>query len=89
VGAAVTASATLPFAAPVTGITGSLIDSSTSVLAAQRHDVIRFVMVSPAPEAIPTGELAAIAAEVMADSDGYGYVDRHRAGVDDRRDLHG
>jgi 2-aminoadipate transaminase len=64
---------TLPFARRVSGITGSVIDSSTSLLAAQRHDIVRFAMGSPAPEAIPTVELAAIAAEVMADESSCDY----------------
>ena len=57
---------TLPFATRTAGITGSVIDSSTSLLAAQDHDIVRFAMGSPAPEAIPTDALAEIAAEVMA-----------------------
>ncbi len=64
---------TLPFARRVAGITGSVIDSSTSLLAAQRHDIVRFAMGSPAPKAIPTAELAAIAAEVMADESSCDY----------------
>jgi len=37
------------------GLVGSVIDSSTSVLQQQSHDVIRFAVGSPAHEAIPTG----------------------------------
>ena len=45
---------------------GSVIDSSTSLLAAQTHDIVRFAMGSPAAEAVPTQVLGALAAEVFA-----------------------
>jgi 2-aminoadipate transaminase len=63
------------FAARVAGIPGSVIDSSTSLLQAQEHDVVRFAMGSPAPEAIPSDALAAIATEALsaAHGDAYGY----------------
>jgi len=66
---------TLPFATRARGITGSVIDASTSLLAAQDHDIVRFAMGSPAPEAIPTDALAEIAAEVLGRStaDSYDY----------------
>jgi 2-aminoadipate transaminase len=66
VGATVSPIRALPFATRADGITGSVIDSSTSLLAAQDHDIVRFAMGSPAPEAIPTQALAQIAAEVLA-----------------------
>ena len=56
----------LPLAARAAGITGSVIDSSTSLLQAQSHDIVRFAMGSPAPEAIPSAELSEIASEIMA-----------------------
>lgn len=62
-----------PFAARASGITGSVIDSSTSLLAAQEHEIVRFAMGSPAPEAIPTQALAEIADEVLAHPDAYDY----------------
>lgn len=54
-----------PYATRVSGIPGSVIDSSTSLLARQRHDVVRFAMGSPAPEAVPSAEFGEIAAEVL------------------------
>ena len=44
---------TLPFAERASRLTGSVIDSSTSLLAAQTHDIVRFAMGSPADEAVP------------------------------------
>ena len=58
-----TSTTTLPLAARADSLVGSVIDSSTSLLAAQKHDIIRFAMGSPAPEAIPTEELARIGAK--------------------------
>ena len=45
-----------------------MIDSSTSLLAAQSHDIVRFAMGSPAAEAIPTKVLAAIGAEEVGEA---------------------
>lgn len=50
----------LPFAARTEGLVGSVIDSSTALLAAQTHDIVRFAMGSPAAEAIPTAALAEV-----------------------------
>lgn len=55
----------LPLAARSADLVGSVIDSSTSLLAAQSHDIVRFAMGSPAAEAIPTQALAEVAREVM------------------------
>jgi 2-aminoadipate transaminase len=52
------------------GITGSVIDASTSLLGAQTHDVVRLAMGSPAREAIPS---AALLAELAADHDAFDY----------------
>lgn len=52
-------------AARAGGLVGSVIDSSTSLLARQRHDIVRFAMGSPAAEAIPTQVMARIAAEEL------------------------
>lgn len=49
---------------------GSVIDSSTSLLAAQTHDIVRFAMGSPAAEAVPTDVLGPLAAEVFASGAG-------------------
>lgn len=43
----------LPLAARADQLVGSVIDSSTSLLAKQSHDIVRFAMGSPAAEAIP------------------------------------
>ena len=52
---------TLPFADRASRLTGSIIDSSTSLLAAQTHDIVRFAMGSPADEAVPLEEFRDIA----------------------------
>lgn len=54
------------YAARARGITGSVIDSSTSLLADQRHDVVRLAMGSPAPEQIPSATFAELLAELAA-----------------------
>jgi 2-aminoadipate transaminase len=59
----------LPLAARTAGLVGSVIDSSTSLLEKQTHDIVRFAMGSPAAEAVPAELLAAISAtELGADS---------------------
>ena len=60
-----TTPAPLPFAARADQLVGSAIDSSTSLLAAQSHDIVRFAMGSPAAEAIPTDILAEVGAKVI------------------------
>jgi 2-aminoadipate transaminase len=56
-------------AARAHGLVGSVIDSSTSLLQRQTHDIVRFAMGSPAAEAVPTRLLAQIsAAELGPDS---------------------
>lgn len=65
----------LPFAARAQLIPGSVIDSSTSLLQGQSHDIVRFAMGSPAAEAIPAAafdELAHVALRHGA-SDAYDY----------------
>lgn len=46
-------------------ITGSVIDSSTSLLQGKTHDIVRFAMGSPAPETIPTAAFAEILPRVL------------------------
>ncbi|WP_432476631.1 PLP-dependent aminotransferase family protein [Nocardioides sp. GXQ0305] len=58
----------LPLASRADQLVGSMIDSSTSLLAAQSHDIVRFAMGSPAAEAIPTKVLAAIGAEEVGEA---------------------
>ena len=56
----------LPFAERCAVMLGSVIDASTTLLRQQTHDVVKFGMGSPAAEAIPTKELAALAGAVLA-----------------------
>lgn len=64
----------LPYAGRVAGLVGSVIDSSTSLLHKQTHDIVRFAMGSPAAEAVPSTILAAIAAEQLSRPDAYDYA---------------
>jgi 2-aminoadipate transaminase len=57
--------ATLPLADRAANLVGSVIDSSTSLLAAQTHDIVRFAMGSPADEAVPLAEFRDIAEKVI------------------------
>ena len=57
--------AALPLADRAANLVGSVIDSSTSLLAAQTHDIVRFAMGSPADEAVPLGEFRDIAEKVI------------------------
>lgn len=57
-----------PLASRADGLVGSVIDSSTSLLAAQTHDIVRFAMGAPAAEVIPTEEFREIAGEVLTDA---------------------
>ncbi|NNG41141.1 PLP-dependent aminotransferase family protein [Flexivirga sp. ID2601S] len=65
---------TLPLATRTTDLVGSVIDSSTSLLAQQRHDIVRFAMGSPAPEAIPAGILHGIADDQLGRPDAFDYA---------------
>ncbi|HZX02725.1 PLP-dependent aminotransferase family protein [Kribbella sp.] len=64
----------LPYAARATGLVGSVIDSSTSLLHKQTHDIVRFAMGSPAAEAVPADILSAIAGEQLSRPDAYDYA---------------
>lgn len=57
--------AVLPLADRAANLVGSVIDSSTTLLAAQAHDIVRFAMGSPADEAVPLEEFRDIAARVI------------------------
>lgn len=57
--------AALPLADRAANLVGSVIDSSTSLLAAQTHDIVRFAMGSPADEAVPLAEFRDIAENVI------------------------
>ncbi len=60
-----TPTTSLPLAARTEGLVGSVIDSSTSLLARQTHDIVRFAMGSPAAEAIPTQALTDVSVEAL------------------------
>ena len=55
------------YASRVDGITGSVIDSSTSLLERQTHDIVRMAMGSPAREAIPSAVFARLLGELADD----------------------
>lgn len=59
-------SGTLRYAPRAAGIAGSVIDASTSLLARQTHDVVRFAMGSPSPAAIPAADFARLGRELLA-----------------------
>ncbi|WP_207837378.1 aminotransferase-like domain-containing protein [Williamsia soli] len=56
---------TFPLAGRAKDLVGSMIDSSTSLLAAQKHDIVRFAMGSPADEAVPADEFREIAGSIL------------------------
>lgn len=53
------------FSTRAAGIHGSAIDSSTSLLQSQTHDIVRMAMGSPSPEAVPSAEFASVASEIF------------------------
>ena len=61
------------FADRVAQIQGSAIDSSTSLLAGQSHDVVRMAMGSPSPEAVPSAEFAEVARSLFGTDDYHVY----------------
>ncbi|UPK75926.1 PLP-dependent aminotransferase family protein [Nocardioidaceae bacterium SCSIO 66511] len=68
-------SSNLPLAARADQLVGSVIDSSTSLLQQQSHDIVRFAMGSPADDAVPSQILAGIAESALSPdaADAYGY----------------
>lgn len=58
----------LPLARRADSLVGSVIDSSTALLASKTHDIVRFAMGSPAPEAIPTKILAHVGVEAIGEA---------------------
>jgi 2-aminoadipate transaminase len=56
----------LPWAARTKDLVGSVIDSSTSLLQRQTHDIVSFAMGSPAAEAVPTEAFSEIYSSVLA-----------------------
>ncbi|GAB3523218.1 aminotransferase-like domain-containing protein [Arthrobacter monumenti] len=61
-----------PLARRADQLVGSIIDSSTSLLAAQTHDIVRFAMGAPASEAIPVELFNSVPADVY-DASTYTY----------------
>jgi 2-aminoadipate transaminase len=61
------------YAARTHGITGSVIDASTSLLGSQTHDVVRLAMGSPAVEEIPSATFGALLGELEADHGAFDY----------------
>lgn len=57
---------TLPWAQRRDSLVGSVIDSSTSLLQRQTHDIVRFAMGSPAAEAIPVALLSDISSRISS-----------------------
>jgi 2-aminoadipate transaminase len=53
------------FSVRAAGIRGSAIDSSTSLLQSQTHDIVRMAMGSPSPEAVPSSDFADVAREIF------------------------
>lgn len=64
----------LPLATRAAHLVGSVIDSSTSLLARQTHDVVRFAMGSPAAEAIPWETLREVGEEALGAHDAFDYA---------------
>ncbi|GMA40359.1 aspartate aminotransferase [Mobilicoccus caccae] len=54
----------LPLARRADGLVGSVIDSSTSLLAGQKHDIVRFAMGAPAPDVTPWETFRDLAGDV-------------------------
>ncbi|ANS77799.1 Transcriptional regulator, GntR family domain [Serinicoccus hydrothermalis] len=65
---------TLPLGSRADYLVGSVIDSSTSLLAKQTHDIVRFAMGSPAAEAIPTEQLGEAARTGLTGADAFDYA---------------
>lgn len=64
----------IPLAARTDLLVGSVIDSSTSLLAQQKHDIVRFAMGSPAAEAIPWELLGEVGKTGLGDSGAFDYA---------------
>lgn len=67
-----TRSVTDSLAARTSGLVGSVIDSSTALLARQTHDIVRFAMGAPGDDLIPVELLDAYAAHSVPGKYGYG-----------------
>ncbi|GAB3045331.1 aminotransferase-like domain-containing protein [Sediminivirga luteola] len=63
---------TLPLAARTSDLIGSIIDSSTSLLASQQHDIVRFAMGAPSDDLMPVELMDRLAARTVPDKYSYG-----------------
>src|SRR5690625_855691 len=63
---------TIPFALRSDSLIGSVIDSSTALLASQTHDIVRFAMGAPSEDLIPVAEIDAAYASSRAGRYDYG-----------------
>ncbi|MGV9802290.1 aminotransferase-like domain-containing protein [Mycobacterium sp. NPDC003449] len=61
-----------PLARRASDLIGSVIDSSTSVLARQTHDIVRFAMGAPSDDLIPVDLLDEYSARALSGKYGYG-----------------
>ena len=67
-----TSSPGIRLAARAERLTGSVIDSSTSLLASQTHDIVRFAMGAPNADLIPSADFARLFAASSEDKYDYG-----------------
>lgn len=72
----------LPFARRATDLIGSTIDSSTSLLARQTHDVVRFAMGAPSDDLIPVDLLDRFSARTVPGKYSYGSTEGEPALVE-------
>lgn len=56
----------LPYASRYDQLVGSVIDASTTLLAAYDHDIVKFGMGAPAPDMLPAEDFARIAGDVFS-----------------------
>lgn len=64
----------LRYASRSARLTGSIIDSSTSILARYSQDIVRFAMGSPAPDAIPSEVLVELASRELIEASAFDYA---------------
>lgn len=74
---------TLPLAGRAADLIGSVIDSSTSLLARQSHDIVRFAMGAPGDDLMPVELLDLLAARPAPGKYGYGATEGEPALVEE------
>jgi 2-aminoadipate transaminase len=72
----------LPLARRASDLVGSIIDSSTALLARQTHDIVRFAMGAPSDDLIPVELLDRFAGRAAAGKYSYGYSEGEPALVE-------